>query len=431
MPAGPRRRRSRRGGPLRQTVAAGFFGFINQLTRLCGVVSSIRVPFAKPRPPPQAASLTSGQKPALGPFAHPAIGAVTAAGFFVACAAALVSLTGNPKAGAPVVRLSLAHLADTSAPPGWREALPSETPGEAPFGAATVELSANAPAEAPEDNGGAAIITISGDTRLDGPQATGAALAPAPIAGLFTLSAGGPLPIVGVDGRTSAQAYARPWAADGKPKVALIIGGLGLNAKTTREAIDGLPPDVTLSFVPYAEGLQGWIDMARAAGHEVLLEAPMEPKDFPDNDPGPYTLMADGQPQETMRRLDWLLSRASGYFGVTNYLGSKFVQVPAAMSLFEADLRQRGLAFIDDGSASRVGGGIPRASADRIVDDQLDGPAIEAQLTALETQASRAGQALGSGFAYPITLQEAAHWTQGLAGRGIQLVPASALATRR
>jgi polysaccharide deacetylase 2 family uncharacterized protein YibQ len=141
--------------------------------------------------------------------------------------------------------------------------------------------------------------------------------------------------------------------------------------------------------------------------------------------------MADGQPQETTRRLDWLLSRASGYFGVTNYLGSKFVASPGAMGIFEGDLRQRGLAFIDDGSAAHVGGGVPRASADRIVDDQLDGGAIEAQLTALETQASRSGQALGSGFAYPITLQEAARWTQGLSGRGIQLVPASSLTVRR
>jgi polysaccharide deacetylase 2 family uncharacterized protein YibQ len=396
-------------------------------------VTAIRATFAKPRPAPTPAAPSSGSKLPLGPFANPVVGSVTAAAFFVACAAALVSLTGNPKAGAPVVRLSLAHIADTSAPPGWREALPSETAGEAPYGAATVQLSDSSLAESgPMDNGGAAIITISGDTRFDSAQAfSGSGLAQAPIAGLFTQGPGGMLPVISPDGRQAFQAYARPYAAEGKPKVALIIGGLGLNAKTTREAIASLPPEVTLSFVPYSDGLQGWIDMARSAGHEVLLEAPMEPKDYPDNDPGPYTLMADGQPQETTQRLQWLLSRATGYFGVTNYLGSKFVQSAPAMSVFENELKQRGLAFIDDGSASHVGGGLPRASADRIVDDQLDGGAIDAQLGALETQASRNGQALGSGFAYPITLQEAAHWAAGLSGHGIQLVPASALATRR
>jgi len=363
------------------------------------------------------------------------VGSVTAAAFFAVCAAALVSLTGNPKAGAPIVRLSLAHLVATSAPPGWREALPGETVGEAPYGAATVPLSETSLSDAQTiDNGGSAIITISGDTRFDAAQGGfgGAALPQAPIAGLFTQGPGGMLPIVGADGRSPFDAYARPAsAAQGKPRVALIIGGLGLNAKTTREAISSLPPEVTLSFVPYSEGLQGWIDMARAAGHEVLLEAPMEPKDYPDNDPGPYTLMADGQPQDTTQRLDWVLSRATGYFGVTNYLGSKFVQSPAAMATFQGELKQRGLAFIDDGSAAHVvGGGVPRASADRIVDDQLDGGAIDAQLAALETQASRSGQALGSGFAYPITLQEAAKWANGLQAKGIQLAPASSIARR-
>jgi polysaccharide deacetylase 2 family uncharacterized protein YibQ len=388
--------------------------------------------FAKPRPTPQPLRSSAQDRRSFGLLAHPVLGAVTAAAFFVVSAAALVTLTGNPKAGAPVVRLSLAKIGDTSAPPGWKEALPSETPGEAPFDSATVELSTTTPSEPPVANDGASIITLP-DNGESGAE-SGPGLAQAPIAGLFVQGPAGLLPVIGSDGRTPAQAYARPSPAAGaaaRPRVALIIGGLGLNAKTTREAISDLPPEVTLSFVPYADGLQAWIDMARAAGHETLIEAPMEPKDYPDNDPGPYTLMADGQPQETIRRLDWVLSRATGYFGVTNYLGSKFLASPAAVSLFEGELRARGLAFVDDGSAAKIGGGILRASADRVVDDQLDGQAVEAQLTALETQAQRTGQALGSGFAYPITLEESARWASGLSSRGIELAPASALVSRR
>src|SRR5580658_170423 len=132
-----------------------------------------RATFAKPRPRPEPAGAAPPDRlAALGPFANPALGAGTAAGFFVACAAALVSLTGDPKAGAPVVRISLARIADTTAPPGCREALPPETTGEAPCAATTVNLSTTpTPDEtAPEANGGAAIITISGDSRLDGAQ---------------------------------------------------------------------------------------------------------------------------------------------------------------------------------------------------------------------------------------------------------------------
>ena len=184
--------------------------------------------------------------------------------------------------------------------------------------------------------------------------------------------------------------------------------------------------------MPYAEGLQGWIDMARAHGHEVLLEAPMEPVDYPDNDPGPYTLMADAPPPETAKKLDWILSRATGYFALTNYLGSRFLASDQAWAAFAGALRGRGLGFIDDGSASRrAGDGIPRASAERVIDDQLTQEAINHQLLALEANALEHGQALGAGFAYPVTLDMVAHWAQSVEQRGYQLAPASALAIKK
>ncbi|WP_419755855.1 divergent polysaccharide deacetylase family protein [Brevundimonas sp.] len=119
---------------------------------------------------------------------------------------------------------------------------------------------------------------------------------------------------------------------------------------TTRAAIERLPPEVTLSFVPYADNLQSWIDQARAQGHEVMLEMPMEPTGYPDNDPGPYTLLADGGADDVAAKMDWLLSRATGYFGVTNYLGDRFASSDTGMNAFLTVLRQKGVAFLDDGS---------------------------------------------------------------------------------
>jgi polysaccharide deacetylase 2 family uncharacterized protein YibQ len=157
----------------------------------------------------------------------------------------------------------------------------------------------------------------------------------------------------------------------------------------------------------------------------------MEPVDYPDNDPGPYTLMAAAPPAETARKLEWVLSRASGYFGVTNYLGSRFLASDAAVAGFAGALKSRGLAFVDDGQAARKGGGIPRASADRIIDEQLSEEAINQRLAALESTAGQQGQAVGSGFAYPLTLTQAAHWAEAVGARGYQLAPVSALSVRR
>jgi len=392
--------------------------------------------FAKrPLPPPAVIPAARAGQGILAALARPQVGAASGLMAFGAIAGVLVLISGDPRAGAPTVRLSLAHIGEFTGPAGWKDALPAEPAGEAKLQDTTVELS-----DAPDDSQivsdagpmiGAAVITLPGGGRMDGASSTAAPLAQAPLPGLLAPGPGGQLPVIASDGRTAAQAYARPFVADGRPKIALVIGGLGLNAKATRQAIDDLPADVTLSFVPYADGLQGWIDLARAAGHEVLLETPMEPTDYPANDPGPYTLMADGAPGETVRRLDWLLSRATGYFGVTNYLGSKFTASPPAMSTFAAALRARGLAFVDDGSAARFGGDIPRASANLIVDQQLAAGAVEQQLAALEAQATRAGKALGSGFAYPVTLEEAARWASTLSSRGYQLAPASAVMALR
>ncbi len=367
---------------------------------------------------------------------NPMISVGGAAAIFTLAAATALLAAADPHAGAPSVRIALSAPGAAPPPPGWREALAPDQGGPAPVTTDSLQLYANAPADPdqPPMQGQAIISFPGGPADASGPGGASdhPPLPPAPLAGLTAPGPGGSyLPIISSDGRSPYQAYARPFQSNGKPKVALVIGGLGLNAKSTRQAIEQLPPEVTLSFVPYADGLQAWIDLARANGHEVLLEAPMEPADYPNNDPGPYTLLTTSKPAETVQHLDWLLSRATGYFGVTNYLGSKFVTSDPAMATFSGDLRQRGLAFVDDGSAARRGGGLPRASADLVVDDQLAGDAIDKQLAALEAAALQHGQSLGSGFAYPITLDEVDRWAAGLSARGYQLAPASAVMARR
>ena len=349
--------------------------------------------------------------------------------FLLAGAGVLVA-AGDPHAGAPIVLMPVTQPG-APPPPGWKEALAPDTMGNAPISVSDLQLTAGVQDTAPIQ--GQAIISFPGAAPAPAPvDHTAQALPPAPIAGLTSPGPGGaPLPAIAPDGRTPADAYARPFHSNGKPRIALVIGGLGLNAKATRQAIEQLPADVTLSFVPYADGLQAWIDLARQNGHEVLLEAPMEPADYPDNDPGPYTLLTGAQPKETLGKLDWLMSRATGYFGLTNYLGSKFVTNEKAMATLMLGVRQHGLAFIDDGSAARIGGGAPRASADRVIDDQLASDAIDNQLLALEAAALQNGSALGSGFAYPVTLDEVNRWVAALPSRGYQLAPASAVLRRQ
>ncbi|WP_300542517.1 divergent polysaccharide deacetylase family protein [Maricaulis sp.] len=265
------------------------------------------------------------------------------------------------------------------------------------------------------------------------------ALPAAPLTGLTEPGPGGLLPVIGPDGTRPSRAYARPFHGDpGAPTVAVVVGGMGLNSAVTQAAIDELPPEVALSFAPYTRDLQTWIDRARAAGHEVLIEAPMEPFDYPNNDPGPHTLLADGSAEENSRRLTWVLSRATGYFGVTNYLGARFSASPGALQQVFDALEQRGVAFLHDGAGRRssIEGAaqavdIEYAIADRILDEDLSPDAIDERLLALEALAIQNGAALGTGFAYPATVEQIRAWAAGLDLRGYQLAPPSAVMARR
>ncbi|HEX7799871.1 MAG TPA: divergent polysaccharide deacetylase family protein [Asticcacaulis sp.] len=396
--------------------------------------------FAKPKnpsasPAPRRRSGARFDARALGDkvlavFRRPYVAPVSAAAALVLGVIVFLNVAGDPDAASPSVRI---HLDKPKA------AAPSSNiaPGDQPQNFALDSLgmfgdaSADAFMSANPAQGDAAVITLPGDDSGPAPAAApkqpASPLAVAPLPSLVQTTPNGPLPIIAPNGVTPASAYARPFHNDGRPMVALIVGGLGLNPAMTKQAISELPPQVTLSFVPYANGLQGWIDLARASGHEVMIETPMQPSDYPDNDPGPQTLMANARPDDLLSHLNWTLSRATGYFALTNYQGSAFFKDRAGVGIFMNTLKQRGVDFIDDGQARNLGGAWGRASADRIIDNQLNATAIAAQLSGLEATAKSRGQALGTGFAYPVTVAVAIQWTQGLNARGLQLAPASAL----
>jgi polysaccharide deacetylase 2 family uncharacterized protein YibQ len=250
----------------------------------------------------------------------------------------------------------------------------------------------------------------------------------APLAGLFENGPNGLLPIVGPGGRTPAQAYARPFTPrQGRPALAIVIGGLGFNANAT-----------TLSFVPYAQNLQSWIDRARARGHEVMLELPMEPFDPDADDTGPQTLLASASSAQNVSRLEQLLSRGSGYFGVTNYQGARFATSAQASAPIAQALRRRGLVFISSGIGQRTAlsveagrAQLPITAADRIIDARREADAIDDQLLNLEALALQNQSAIGAGFAYPVTMEQVGRWARDVESRGYQLAPASAVLNAR
>lgn len=257
----------------------------------------------------------------------------------------------------------------------------------------------------------------------------------APIARVSETVNGVRLPRIGSDGSSPADVYARPFAnPEQKPIIALVVGGLGINATHTKSAIEELPPEVTLSFAPDAKRLQFWINRARAAGHETLIEIPMEAYDYGRMKMHPQTILANNKSETNLHRLDVLLGRASGYFGVINYQGAKFADTEAAVRPVLNHLTARGLALVEDGGLQNQTFNViadqarlPYVRANGSIDTKLTADGIKTELMELEATAREKGSAMGSGFAFPITIEIAHAWTKDLEQKGILLAPVSAL----
>jgi polysaccharide deacetylase 2 family uncharacterized protein YibQ len=247
----------------------------------------------------------------------------------------------------------------------------------------------------------------------------------------------GPLPRIADDGRKPMTVYAAPAPAAAKFKIAIMVGGLGTSATATQAALAALPPGVTLGFAPYAGDVGEWAGKARAGGHEVLLQIPMEPFDFPESDPGPNTLRAGQDEDANLQRMRWALSRFTGYAGVTNLLGQRFLADSAALSPALANLNRRGLYFFDNGAASQSVApsvaaqvGIPSAQSNANIDSIQTATEIDRRLSELESLARTNGSAVGSASLYPVSIARIAAWAKGLQARGFVLVPVSAIVTQ-
>jgi len=250
-------------------------------------------------------------------------------------------------------------------------------------------------------------------------------------------TAHGAIPRMSGTGLTPFLAYRRDASAEvaaGGPMIAIVVTGLGINEQGSLDTIDQLPEAVTLGFAPYGRSLPTTVSAARTAGHEVMLEIPLEPFDYPQNDPGPHTMLTGDTPRENLEKLFWLMARFGGYFGVINNMGARFTASATDMAPIMEELGARGLGYLDDGSSNRsvaaqMAGAnrVPFARAGRMIDANPARASILSALASLEAEAMDSGSALGIVSALPISVQAVAEWARELDAKGIALVPASAL----
>ncbi len=352
-------------------------------------------------------------------------------GLFLATFAGFAIFGENPLGGEPMTRIAIRQSAPTE-----------EKAATAPAGASESSAKPVARQATPSEQKTVTIIDGSSGARHDvaisgdGPDKAEADAAPAMMTGvdprLLEKSRYGMIPVAS-DGLKPFTVYAadadRTKAAK-MPVVAIVVGGLGIGAAKTADAIVKLPPAVTLAFTPYGADPTRLAERARAQRHEILLQIPMEPFDYPDNDPGPQTLLTTLAPEQNLDRLYWHLSRFQGYAGIANFMGARFVVTDAVMQPIVREAAKRGLGYFDDGSAPRsvapslaAAQAMPFAKGDLGIDAVPTAVEIDRALARLEGLARERGVAVGTASALPISIERISVWIKALESHGIMLVP--------
>jgi polysaccharide deacetylase 2 family uncharacterized protein YibQ len=366
------------------------------------------------------------------PKPAPVIASVLAAVFGIAIA--WVMLIDNPLGGEPVAVVAIDRTKPQTAKAKQADA-PSQP--KTPQNGSAENISAGAP-EASSTSGPLIIkVPQSGNSGAGTGAPPPTMMADTPIA---EASKYGMVPKIAADGRKPSDIFANTSvseAEDKRPKIAILMGGLGIGRDATNQVFEKLPRTITLGFPPYGDNLEQWVAKAREEGHEVMLQVPMEPFDYPNNDPGPQTLLTTLPAAANIDRLLWVLSRTGGYFGVTSYMGAKFTASEEALAPVLTEIGRRGLVFVDNGSSPRslvakVGpeSGVTTVRAELVIDATPNADDIDAALARLEEKAKREGAVIGYASPLPITISRLEQWAGQLTSKGIALVPVSAVVKR-
>jgi len=373
-------------------------------------------------------------RPALGKVASAAFAG--ALGLMVAAFIGWVLVVEDPLGGEPTAVVAIAKMPKKAA-----DVAPPPAPESSADPARRLERPAD-PAAKPDSPASQTVTIIDGSSGRRQQVTVAAAPPDIPVAGearMLEQTRHGFIPKVGLDGARALSVYAQPVAGAARdlPRVAIVVTGMGIGARVTGEALAKLPAPITLAFSPYGADLGASIGRARSDGHEVLLQVPMEPFDYPDNDPGPHGLLTSLAPEQNIDRLHWLMSRFQGYVGLANAMGARFTASEAALTPVLKEAARRGLMFFDDASSPRSLAGqvagartVPFVKADVVLDAVPTVDDIGKALARLETRARANGLAVGVAGALPVAIERIAQWAKTAEARGFLLVPVTAAAAR-
>jgi uncharacterized protein len=223
-----------------------------------------------------------------------------------------------------------------------------------------------------------------------------------------------------------------PFAPPQPPRIAIIIDDCGNNLPKDEQFLS-LPATLTLAILPLSAHGRDIAEEAQAAGKAIMLHLPMQPVSAEHN-PGPGAITTSMTDTQIAAQIDEDLNSLPPVPGGNNHMGSKGTADPRVMHDVLEVFKAKHLFFIDSETTNASLGaqmahelGVQTAARDVFLDNEVDEPAIEAQLREAEKIALAHGEAIAIGHPFPETAQAIAKLIPEMQAAGIQFVAAETL----
>lgn len=195
------------------------------------------------------------------------------------------------------------------------------------------------------------------------------------------------------------------------PLIAIIIDDIGYDKKVP-VAMHAINSEITFSVLPFSPYGRSLAEKLHAKGAELMLHLPMEPKEYPQVNPGPGAILSDMAPDVVIARLKRAMGNVPYIVGVNNHMGSGLTTQADKMNQIFSILRKENMFFIDSRTAAKSQCqasarllSLKFAQRDVFLDNIQDPAYISAQFKKLLKQAKKHGTAIGIGHPYKATLE--------------------------
>ncbi len=221
-----------------------------------------------------------------------------------------------------------------------------------------------------------------------------------------------------------------------RSRVAIIIDDLGPSLTTLRAFLDvGLT--LTPSILPGSDRAAASAELLNKAGHEYLIHVPMEPRSYPQTNPGADALLLQHSEDDIRSWMQRYRDQVPGAVGMNNHMGSRFTEYAEPMQVVLDELKQLDLFFVDSvtisssvafSEARRMG--LRTGARDIFLDNEENVDYIRRQLHKMVQLAKTQHEVIAIAHPYSETLEALRLEKDWLLAQPIDFVPASQLVKR-